>query len=1400
MRKRNKSGQKRGRVSPYVENLEPRILFSADFPGVDDTAPTTDDLATIDTDQVLADAADEFARQSADNDSGLLDDVTDVVAIDAGSESIAQVRHELVVVAPDVPDYDRLLADIQSSVPADTQLDIVVLGPARSGMTQIGELLAGYDNLDAFHLVSHASDGSISLGEERIDLGTLEAQPSAFATWGEALSADGDILIYGCDLAASESGQLLVDTLAEITGADVAASDDITGNAEQGGDWELEYTRGTIDTTSLVFDQVSNDWQGTLATYTVTTTSDGGAGSLREAIINANANAGADTIVLGAGTYTLTLTGQWEDSSATGDLDITSDITIQGTGAGTTIISASGLGDRAFDVKSGATLNLSDLTVADVYESNQQGGAIANAGTVTATDVVFRDNVVDNHTGGALYNSGTMTLTRVSVYNNTAAAGGGIEQSGGLLTLTNVTVSSNSSAFDGAGIRVSGGTANISFTTVAANVTTSNGNAGGLYLQSGTANINNSIFADNTSQWSSGDITGAVTSGGHNIIEDYTGFTLAGTDQSADPGLSTATYDSDSGQYLHTFSDTSIAYDAADASAPATDQRNLSRDANPDIGAFELGALAHTAPSGTDGTIYAAQDTDYVFTLADFGFTDLDGDSLENVWFTTLPSQGTLKWNGSPFAAGNYVYFDDIDLGLLTWTPPAGVSGDSLTSFTFQVEDNGPSSSLDPTPNTLTINVAPSNTAPSITSDGGGASATVDVAENTTAVTTVTATDLDGDTLTYSLSGGADIARFTIDSGSGALSFIAAPDFESPGDVGGNNVYNVTVQVSDGNGGTDTQDIAVTVTNIGTAAAVDDSFTGSEDTVVVGDVLANDPAADGGVLTAALVDDVSNGSLTLNSDGSFSYVPDANWNGSDSFEYLSIDPSTGLSHYWGLEGDGVDAVGTADGTLKNGPATVAGHDGDTLAFDGVNDYVQLTDVSYTNEFSISFYFKVDDNSGSGIQYFYSHGSIGTNNVVHVGLAEASYGTAAYQNNLITTVYDNNDANTAANQIYTDISGLINDGQWHFFTLTVDTGVGTKVYIDGSYEGSSTSGGDSLNASGNAVLGARSDLDPTRFLNAGSMIDSVAIYDRTLSSSEVASLNSTSMQATATITVSAVNDAPVVTSPTGTYPYSEGMGAVVLGSSATVGDVDSANFDGGTLHYQITANGLAEDSLDIRDQGTGAGQIGVSGNTITYGGVVIGTYTGPTTGDTALVVTFNANATAAAVEATLKNVTYENTSQDPNETTRTLEVYVTDGDGGTSATVSGQVSVSGVNDAPVITSSATVNAAENQTAVTTVTVSDVDGGTPTFAVTGGADQGWFSIDTNSGVLTFSSAPDFESRLDANADGVYEVEVTVYDGNGGSDTQLILVTVDDVGETPTIGGANTGSVTEDVDPDL
>ena len=157
---------------------------------------------------------------------------------------------------------------------------------------------------------------------------------------------------------------------------------------------------------------------------------------------------------------------------------------------------------------------------------------------------------------------------------------------------------------------------------------------------------------------------------------------------------------------------------------------------------------------------------------------------------------------------------------------------------------------------------------PTITSDGGGDSASVSVAESQTAVTDVDATDPNGDPLTYSITGGADDGAFAIDPASGAVSFLSAPDFELPTDAGQNNVYDVTVSVSDGTGHSDTQAIAVTVTNVNEFAPVINggaaaSVSAHENQTVVTDVDATD--GDGDVLTYSITGGADIGEFTIDS-------------------------------------------------------------------------------------------------------------------------------------------------------------------------------------------------------------------------------------------------------------------------------------------------------------------------------------------------------------------------------------------------------------------------------------------------------------------------------------------------------------------------------------------------------
>ncbi len=184
---------------------------------------------------------------------------------------------------------------------------------------------------------------------------------------------------------------------------------------------------------------------------------------------------------------------------------------------------------------------------------------------------------------------------------------------------------------------------------------------------------------------------------------------------------------------------------------------------------------------------------------------------------------------------------------------------------------------------------------------------------------------------------------------------------------------------------------------------------------------------------------------------------------------------------------------------------------------------------------------------------------------------------------------------------------------------------------------------------------------------------------------------------------APNVAPILANLNGdSVSYTEGGSAVLLdaGSNATLTDTDSADFNGGNVTVSITANGDAsEDVLGVRHEGSGAGQIGVSGSNISYGGTLIGTASGGSAGSN-LVISLNSSATPAAVQALVRNLTYTNSDDSlPSTLSRTVQVTVSDGDGGTSTAASVTVGVTAANDAPTLTATgATPTYTENASAV------------------------------------------------------------------------------------------------------
>ncbi len=251
----------------------------------------------------------------------------------------------------------------------------------------------------------------------------------------------------------------------------------------------------------------------------VTTTDDGGMGSLRKAIICANLTPGPDTILLPDGIYNLTIAGQFEDLAETGDLDITDDLTIVGFSTDGTIIDAGDL-DRVFQIIGDITVNLSGMTLRNgMAGNNGNGGGILNTGSLTLTSVTVGDSQAEKgagiyHTGG-----GTLELINSTVALNMATggkgAGGGILNNSGTVLITDSNILGNTATLQGGGLLNTINTGNsmtIVRSTVAHN-SAGDGGGGGIYNRT-TMTIINSTISDNETTGNGGGIANV----GNNIL------------------------------------------------------------------------------------------------------------------------------------------------------------------------------------------------------------------------------------------------------------------------------------------------------------------------------------------------------------------------------------------------------------------------------------------------------------------------------------------------------------------------------------------------------------------------------------------------------------------------------------------------------------------------------------------------------------------------------------------------------------------------------------------------------------------------------------------------------------------------------------------------------------------
>ncbi|MFC6199412.1 Ig-like domain-containing protein, partial [Ponticaulis profundi] len=730
--------------------------------------------------------------------------------------------------------------------------------------------------------------------------------------------------------------------------------------------------------------------------------------------------------------------------------------------------------------------------------------------------------------------------------------------------------------------------------------------------------------------------------------------------------------------------------------------------------------------------------------LEDNGFgadADEDGDSLSVLSGTFLTAEGgsvTLS------ASGDFTY-----------TPPADYHG--IDSFSYTVTDGR---SVDTA--TVTLTVTPVNDAP-VGTDGS-----VSGAEDSVIAGTITATDMDGDTLTYTIASGPANGSVAL-SGSG-YTYTPASDF--------NGTDSFDVLIDDGNGGTDTVTIEVTVTPVNDApVGVADSYAVDEDGTLTVDatngVLANDTDVEGDTLTASLVTYVSNGTLTFNADGSFTYVPDANFNGSDSFTYRVND-------------------GTEDGNT----VTV------TLNVGAVNDAPVATSDSFT----------VDEDSGATtLNLLANDTDIEGDAITITSVTQPVGGTVVITNGGADVSFTPDaDFNGTTSFTYT-----VNGGDTATVTLTVTPVNDAPVGTDGSASGAEDS----------VITGTISatDMDGDTLsytLAAGPTNGSVTLTGNGYTYRPAADFNGTDSfdvliddgnggtdTVTIEVTVTPVNDAPV-----GTDGSASGAEDSVI-----TGAISATDMDGDTLSYTLasgptngsvtlTGNGYAytpsadfngTDSFDVLiDDGNGGtdtvtievtvtpvndAPVGTDGSASgAEDSVITGTISATDMDGDTLTYTLASGPANGSVTLTGSGYTY---TPAPNfNGTDSFDVLIDDGNGGTD-TVTIEVTVTPVNDAPV-GADGSASGVEDSVITGTISATDMDGDTLTYTLASGPANGSVTLTGNG--YTYTPAADFN--------GTDSFDVLIDDGNGGTDTVTIEVTVTPVNDAP-VGTDGSASGAED-----
>ena len=685
----------------------------------------------------------------------------------------------------------------------------------------------------------------------------------------------------------------------------------------------------------------------------------------------------------------------------------------------------------------------------------------------------------------------------------------------------------------------------------------------------------------------------------------------------------------------------------------------------------------------------------------------------------------------------------DSSSGELSVATSSELDYESTSSYTLElsVSDGVNSASAE----TLSINLSNVNEQPSFTS---ASSASINENDSSFAYT-ASATDVDAaDSLTYSISGGADGAAFTLNAAS--LSFIAAPNYESPADSNADNTYEVELQVTDAGSLSDYLDLQISVANVNEAPSfisvdatvgVPENTSGTIYTLEASDIDSGDTDA---TLTYEIVSGADKLSFSL--DGAeLSFIDPPNYEapqaaGSDANLYtvelaVSDDEGKASAANLILSFQVTDVNEAPSFTSVSGTYDVAENTSDTIFTLEASD-VDSGDTDDTLTYSIAggadrLSFSLDGNELSFAipppDYENPQAAGDAGNIYTVEIVVSDDDGKASETNLILSfnITDVNEAPT--------INSTTNTSVPENTTTTIYSASATDPESDTlTYSLSGTDKDDFIIDPSSGTL----TFTNTPNYEAPTDADSDNAYQVTL---EVSDGNANSATQALTISVTNVNEAPTITSAA--------SASVPENTSGTIYNATTTDPENDTLTYALS--GTDQDDFII-DPSSGAISFANKPD-----------HESPTDADTNNVY----------------QVTLEVSDGNGNSASQALTITVTD-----------------INETPTITSATSASILENNTTtIYTASATDPENDTLTYALSG-TDQDDFIIDPSSGAISFANKPDHESPTDADANNIYELTLEVSDSTHTT-SQALAITVDDTNDNaPIITAAQSFSIDE------